>query len=997
MARHSAAVPHAAPDAGAFRLPRGGHVERDRTLSFRWDGRPLVALAGDTLASALLAHGERIVGRSFKFHRPRGLLSAGVEESNGLVALGSGATLEPSARATLVRVHEGLQARPQNCWPSVRFDVGRALDLVAPLWPAGFYNKTFLWPSWHAYEGLIRRTAGLGDALTAPDPDRYDATNASCDVLVVGSGAAGLQAARTAARAGLSVMLVEQDADCGGHLLLGGCTLDGLPGPDWVAHVVAELAAAPRVHVLRATTAFGLYDHGHVGLLERVGERDPQARVRQRYWRVRAGAIVLATGAIEQPWIFERNDLPGVMLAGAVRAYAQRYAVAAGRRVAFATNNDSAYLAALDLVRAGVPVAALVDSRAAPPPALAAALRDAGVAVHPAAVVGSARGRPTLDGIRIVRTDGTGAAVDLDCDALGTSAGWAPTLHLWSHARGRLAFDATRQCFLPVAGTAPATCAGALAGTHSIADALASADRALTQIVAQHASGARVAAPPVHVEETRVAPDVDARRVAPGGRRHRQWVDFQHDVTLADVDLALREGFDAIEHLKRYTTTGMSVDQGKTSNLNALLVAAELSGRAPDAVGTTTFRPPYSPVTLGALAGRQIGEFYAPRRLLPAHAEHERLGAHFEEAGGWMRPACYPRAGETHAQAIVREVLAVRSHAGLFDASPLGKIEVEGPDAARFLDAFYLNNVRTLEIGRTRYGLMLNENGVIVDDGTIARLGPEHYVITTTSGGAGRIASWLDEWRQCEWPELDVVVTPVTTQWATVALAGPHARAILAKLPSDVDLSPAAFPHLHVRTGTVAGAPARVYRVSFSGELGYEINVPARYGAALWRALEDAGREFDVAPYGVEALLLLRLEKGFLHVGLDTDGTTSPADVGWGEIALRKQADFVGKRSLLRPENVRGDRLQLVGLVGRDDVLVPGAHLRLDGTTEGSDGWVTSAAASPTLGKRVALALLRGGRARLGESVRVLDLGREGRAEVVATPFYDPKGERLNG
>ena len=990
---------HATPGLGlgAFRLAAGGRVDRAKVMNFRWDGRPLTACAGDTLASALLAHGERLVGRGFKFHRPRGILSAGAEEPNGLVAVGSGDRLDPSARATLVRVHEGLEARPQNCWPSVRFDVGRALDFVAPLWPAGFYNKTFIWPSWHAYEGLIRRTAGLGDALHGADPERYDVANATCELLVVGAGAAGLAAALLASRAGATVVLVEQDAEFGGHLLVESCAIDGLPAAQWLGRALAELAANPRVSLLPATTAFGLYDHGHVGLLERVAERTPTSPVRHRYWRVRARGLVLASGALEQPWVFERNDLPGVMLAGAVRTYAQRYAVAAGRRVVFATNNDSAYLAALDLARAGVAVPGLVDSRAEPPRELADLLQTAGVPVYGGAVIAAATGGSRLAAVEIAPLDGAGARLRLECDAVGMSAGWAPAVHLWSHARGRLAFDPERQCFLPVAGTAPLSVAGALAGAHTLSHCFASAARAVAAEASRAGFAVDVGGALPKVEEPRSSPRVDARRVSPGGRRHRQWLDFQHDVTLADVDLALREGFDAIEHLKRYTTTGMSVDQGKTSNLNALLVVAELTGRAPDAVGTTTFRPPYTPVTLGALAGRQVGEFYAPRRRLPAHAEHERLGAVFEEAGGWMRPAWYPRAGESKEQAIAREVLAVRASAGLFDASPLGKFEIEGPEAARFLDAFYINNVRTLEVGRTRYGLMLNENGVIIDDGTIARLGPQHFVITTTSGGAARIGAWLDDWRQCEWPDQDVVVTPVTTQWATVALAGPKAREILSRLGPDIDLSPAAFPHLHVRVGSLAGVPTRLYRVSFSGELGHEINVPARYGAALWRALEDAGREFGIAPYGTEALLLLRLEKGFLHVGLDTDGTTAPSDVGWGEIALKKQADYVGKRSLTRPENVRADRLQLVGLVGEDELLIPGTHLRLDGTTEGSDGWVTSAAFSPTLGKRVALALLRGGRARTGQTVTLFDLGRTGRAEVAPTPFYDPKGERLHG
>ena len=982
---------------GGFRLPTGGSIDRSRPLNFRWDGRPLTAYAGDTLASALLAHGERVVARSFKFHRPRGILSAGAEEPNALVAVGSGERIEPTVRATLLPVSEGIEARPQNCWPSLGFDVGRVLDVFAPLWPAGFYNKTFIWPSWRAYEGLIRRTAGLGEPPRAADPDRYESVNLDCDLLIVGSGAAGLIAATLAARAGASVVLVEQAPLFGGHLLIESAAIDGLSAVEWVQRTVRELRQSPRVRLLAATTAFGLYDHGHAGLLERVTDLDATSAVRHRYWRVHARGTIVAAGAIEQPWVFECNDLPGIMLAGAVRSYLRRHAVAVGRRVVFATNNDSAYLAALDLARAGVTVPAVVDSRADPPRALTAALSAVGVPVHADAVIGRAIGGKRLEAVEVRPRQPTGATRRIDCDALGVSAGWAPTVHLWSQARGKLRFDDERQCFLPIEGSAPLSVAGSLAGAHGIADCFASAIDAFRTEAGRAGLTLRDMRPAPQVEESSSSHRVDAVRVSPAGRRHRQWLDYAHDVTLADVDLAVREGFDAIEHLKRYTTIGMSVDQGKTSNLNALLVTAELTGRPAGVVGTTTFRPPYSPVTLGAIAAGGIGEFHAPRRRLPAHAEHERIGAVFEEASGWMRPAWYPQPGESKQQATVREALAVRRAVGLFDASPLGKIEVQGADAARFLDAFYINNIHTLEIGRTRYGLMLNENGVVIDDGTISRLGPQHFVLTTTSGGAARIADWLEEWRQCEWPDLEVVLTPVTTQWATLSLAGPRARDVLSRFDTDIELSAAALPHMHVRSGHLAGVPTRLYRTSFSGELGYEINVPARHAAALWRALEDAGRGFGITAYGTEALLLLRLEKGFLHVGMDTDGTTSPDDVGWGEIAARKRSDYIGKRSLSRAENRRTDRMQLIGLEGDDELLTVGAHLRLAGTTEGSDGWVTSAAFSPTLGRRIALGVLRGGRSRLGEPVTLFDFDRTGRARVAATPFFDPEGERLNG
>jgi sarcosine oxidase subunit alpha len=973
-----------------YRLDKGGHVDRSQPIHFRWNGRKLPAFAGDTVASALLANNVAIVGRGMKLHRPRGVFTIGPEEPNALVTLGRGALLDPSARATMIPVREGLEVRAQNAWPSVRFDLARTLDRTAGLWHAAFYHKTFKWPSWDFWERWIRRSAGIAKPPRERDPARYDATNAHCDLLIVGGGPSGLLAAQVASRSGLSVILAEQDFECGGRLLATNTLINDAPVTVWFASLLGELAASRSVRLLTATTCFGLYDHGMAGLVQRLDLGNKPPAVRQRYWQVHAKQTLLATGAIEQPLVFSQNDLPGIMLAGAARQYANRYGVAVGKSIVLATNNDSAYLAALDLVAAGAPVKLVIDCRVEAPADLAKWLHAQGVEVRAAASVVKALGRRRLE--RIVLDNGE----EIACDALGVSGGWQPAVHLWSHARAPIAFDDNRRSFRPQGSQPPLQAVGSLNGCTSLEASFAEAIDAVHKVLAHAGRPDELMVARPAVQEAPLAPEsgVPPRPQAESGR---QWLDLLHDVTVADAEIALAEGYEHPELVKRYTTCGMAADQGKTSNLNALLAVAEMTAKSPAEVGTTAFRPPYTPVTLGALAGRQLGARYAPRRLLPAHAEHAALGAHWWEAGGWMRPACYPRKGETPAQAVQREAAAVRAGVGVFDASPLGKIEVTGPDAAKFLDRFYVNNVAKLEDGRVRYGLMLNENGVVIDDGTVGRLGREHFVLTTTSGGASRVAAWLEEWRQCEWPELQVFVTPVTTQWATFAIAGPRARQLLARFRTDIAFDWRSMPHMSLREGRVAGVAARLYRVSFSGELGYEINVPARYGAALWTEILKAGADFGVTPYGVETVLLLRLEKGYLHVGVDTDGTTAPADVGWGAVAAKRRTDFIGKRSLARPDNQRADRLQLVGVTDAEaSVLVPGAHLRLTGTVEGSDGWVTSASHSPALGKTIALALLRGGRARHGEKVMVHDLDRRCEATIVSPTFLDPEGKRLN-
>lgn len=974
-----------------YRLGKGGHIDRSRAIHFRWNGRKIPAFSGDTVASALLANDVAVVGRGMKLHRPRGVFSIGPEEPNALVSLGRGAQLEASARATMVPAREGLDVRAQNAWPSVGFDFGRILDRTSGLWHAGFYNKTFTRPSWDFWEGWIRRTAGLAKPPREPDPAKYEAVNAHCDLLVVGGGPTGLLAAQAASRAGLRVILAEQDFECGGRLLATNTLINDAPVTVWFASVLGELAASRDVTLLTLTTCFGLYDHGMAGLLQRLEAGNKPSPFRERYWRVHAKQVLLATGAIEQPLVFERNDLPGIMLAGAVRQYANRYGVAAGRRIVLATNNDSAYLAALDLVAAGAPVKLVVDSRSEAPADLAKWLRAQQVDVREGTSVVRAIGRKRLERVKLSNGD------EVACDALGVSGGWMPAVHLWSHARRPLAYDESRRCFGPQDSRPPLQAAGALNGCTTLDASFGDTLEAVQRVLAENGKPTDLLVARPIVQEAPLSPEVGVPPRAEGANTSREWLDILHDVTVADAAIALDEGYSHIELLKRYTTTGMAPDQGKTSNLNALHTVAEMTSTSPAAVGTTTFRPPFTPVTLGAIAGRTTGVRFMPRRHLPAHAEHVALGAHWWESGGWMRPACYPKKGETPHQAVLREASAVRAGVGLFDASPLGKIEVTGPDAAKFLDHFYVNSVAKLDDGRVRYGLMLNENGVIIDDGTVARLARDHFVVTTTSSGASRIAAWMEEWRQCEWPDLEAFVTPVTSHWATFAIAGPRARQLLARFRTDIAFDWRSLPHMSLREGKFAGVPARLYRVSFSGELGYEINVPARYGAALWSELLKTGADFGVTPYGVETVLLLRLEKGYLHVGADTDGTTAPADVGWGEVAAKRKGDFIGKRSLTRTDNQRADRLQLVGLTDANgDALVPGAHLRFAGTTEGTDGWVTSAAHSPALGKTIALAMLRGGRARLGERVSVHDLDRKCEALVVPTAFLDAEGKRLN-
>ncbi|HEV7383394.1 MAG TPA: sarcosine oxidase subunit alpha family protein [Phenylobacterium sp.] len=975
------------------RMPSGGLIDRSKPLEFSFDGKTYQGYAGDTLASALLANGVKVVGRSFKHHRPRGVLAAGVEEPNALMQLGTGARTEPNIRATDIELTAGLAARAVNCWPSAAFDLGAVNGLASPFIPAGFYYKTFLWPRWELYEGFIRRAAGLGRAPAEPDPDRYEHRYAHCDVLVVGAGAAGLAAASAASAGGARVILCEQDRMLGGRLLWDPAAIEGGPGADWVAKTAAVLCGRPEVQVLTRATAVGYFDHNALAIMETLPNGNGAQGPRMRLWQVRAKQVVLATGALERPIVFPGNDRPGVMLAGAVQQYLARYAVRCGRRAVVFTNNDDAYAAAVALAEAGAAVT-LVDVRAEPPPHVREAAQATDVTILAGAAVIATHGSPALAGATV--RDASGRTFRLDCDVLAMSGGFNPSLQLYCQSGGKPVYDEGRAMFTPGPSVQSERSAGAAAGVLDLAGALDQGWRAGIAAAAACGAGPPTGGPPRG--EGRLAPHVQPCWRVPGAGK--AFVDFQNDVTASDLVLAVRENFASVEHLKRYTTLGMATDQGKTSNVNALAILAGLTGRPIAQVGTTRDRFAYTPVPLGLFAGAARGDLFKPIRRLPMHDWHAGHGAAFEDFGGWRRPSAYLRPGESAHAAEQREARAVRERVGLFDASPLGKIEVAGPDAGVFLDRIYANAMSRLAVGQVRYGLMLNELGVVIDDGVCARLAEDRFLVSTTGTGAERIAVWLEEWRQCEWPDLQVITAPITTAWAVLTLSGPKARAVLASLVCGMDLAPEAFPHMSFREGEAAGAPVRVFRVSFTGETSYEIHAPAAEGPALWERLVDAGRAHGLEPVGVEAWMLLRTEKGYLHMGADTDGSTAPDDIGWGRVTRRK-GDFVGKRSLTRPENLRADRLQFVGLEALEGgvVLPVGAHVLGDPAAGGvrQQGYVTSSGLSPALGRGVALGMVRGGRARVGELVTLSAGDRRFRARITAPGAYDPEGARLHG
>ncbi len=989
------------------RLPSGGTaIDRGQPLAFTFDGKALQGFAGDTLASALLASGTRVVGRSFKYHRPRGIVASGVEEPNALVTIGTGAFAEPNVRATVAELHDGLVAASQNRWPSLDFDLMAVNGLLSPIFGAGFYYKTFMGPTrgaWHVYERFIRRAAGMGKASGLADPDHYERANLFCDVLVVGGGAAGLAAALAAARTGARVVLADEGAEPGGWLFAETTAINGGAPADWARGTVQALAAFPNVRVMPRTTVWGYYDQNQLAALERVTDHlaeKPAHLPRHRQWTIRAKEVVLATGAFEQPVLVDGNDIPGVMLAGAVARYAGAYGVAAGRKVVFFGGHDGIWATALAAARAGVGIAAIVDPRPQPPAALAAACEAAGIALRPGASVVRVHGGKSVTSVDLSGPDGRIEHIAADVCAM--SSGWMPAVHLASQAGSRPVYDEERGIFLPGTPRERWRAAGSCNGAFGLSAALMSGDAAGREAATAAGFAASRTEPPQAAEEPQPSRPIHLTSTqSPRGVKAKVFVDQQHDVTVSDVRLAHREGFRSVEHLKRYTTLGMATDQGKTSNVAGLSLMADLRGQTIAEVGTTTFRAPYTPVTLGAIAGTEAGHHVRPVRLTPMHDWHLANGAEMMTAGAWMRPRVYYRPGESLRDAYIREARTVRESVGICDVTTLGKIDVQGPDAPEFLDRVYTNLFSTLPVGKARYGLMLRDDGILFDDGTSWRLSETRFLMTTTTANAGPVMQRLEFLLATTWPDLRVNLSSVTDAWAGIAVAGPQARATLGKLAEGIDVSDDGLPHLGVRVGSVAGVRAMVARLSFSGERAYEVYVPWRFGTFVWEALIGAGQEFGIAPYGLEALGTLRIEKG--HVaGAELDGRTTAADLGLGGMLSRKKS-FIGRAMVDRPGLVDPDRLKLVGLVSGDGRPIRiGAHIvrGADPQRPGpSIGHVTSTTYSPALDRNIALALVENGPTLHGVIAFAADPVRNshGPVEIRDPHFFDPDGSRMHG
>ena len=997
---------------------KGRLIDNTKPLSFTFNGKKLRGYAGDTLASALLANDQMLVGRSFKYHRPRGVVASGAEEPNGLVNLGKEGRFEPNQRVTTTELFEGLEAESQNHWPSLEFDVGAINKHLSRFLPAGFYYKMFMYPraAWkHVYEPFIRQSAGLGKAPKSRDEDTYEHFYAFCDVLIVGGGVAGLQAALTAGRAGARVILLEQTDHWGGRAPVDGGSIDGGPVDKFVDETLAALRSMDNVQLRARTMGAGVYDHGYALGYERLTDHAPDdGGPRHRLWRIRAAHIITATGAIERPLSFAGNDIPGVMLASAVRDYVVNYGVSVGDRTVVVTNNDNAYLTAIALKHAGLDVPVILDARVLPDDrGLVAQAKALGVRVLMGHGIASVKGGKRVTGVQICSQAGEGAVLEeVACDAVAMSGGWSPVVHLWSHCGGKLRWDTTHACFSPDVDNPPkgadgmgfVTPAGAASGMFALDDVLHDAHAAAEGVITS--LGMRVpkdVTSPIaeRREESPMAPVWLMPQGASAKLREKAWLDYQNDVKVSDVRLAAQEGFVSVEHAKRYTTLGMATDQGKLSNINGLATLAGALDADIPTVGTTTFRPPYHPISLASIAGEAKDQVFQPIRRTPMHDWHEANGAVFEPVGQWRRPYAFKRGLESTHDAVMREVRNTREKLGLLDASTLGKIIVKGPDAGRFLDMMYTNMMSTLKPGKCRYGLMCSENGFLIDDGVVARIDEDTWLCHTTTGGAERIHAHMEEWLQTEWWDWNVYVANVTEQYAQVAVVGPNARTALERL-GGMDVSKEALGFMDWADGELGGFKVRVYRISFSGELSYEIAVDASHGQAFWDALLAVGADLGVMPYGTECLHIMRAEKGFIMIGDETDGTVIPQDLGLHWAISKKKEDYLGKRAQERSHMTDPDRWKLVGLETLDGSVLPdGAYAVGEGTNENGQknmiGRVTSTYHSPTLNKGIAMGLVHNGPDRIGDVLTFPGTdGKTYEARIVDPVFYDKEGEKQN-
>jgi sarcosine oxidase subunit alpha len=996
-----------------LRVKSSSYIDETTRISFKFNGKKLFGFKGDTLASALLANDIHLVARSFKYHRPRGIMTSGSEEPNAIIQLHDNSSrTEPNVRATEIELYEGLEASSQNCWPSVNFDIGGINNFLSPLLPAGFYYKTFMWPAsfWEKYEYFIRKSAGLGKSPTEADPDIYDHKYVHCDVLVIGGGISGIIAAKSAAKNGLKTLIVDEKPNLGGTTIYQNndhFKINDENSSKWLQNEIDSLKNFENLEVKTRTSVAAYHGYNFVlareNLTDHIEISKRENKVRQRLLKIRAKKVITATGSIERPLIFNNNDRPGILLSSAIKKYADFYGVKSGEEIVLFTNNDTAYETALSLSDKGIKVKAIVDIRNANENRLIKSIKDLNIKIYNNHTVVDTKGHKRINKVSIMELskDGTsvvGNKIDINCDCLGMAGGWTPAVHLFTQSGGKLKFRDSDNIFVPNIYSSDQISVGACNGDFELSDILSLLPDQINKFLGINEESFKSV-------QVICSKDNNYRNIwlLPSDKilgKTKPFVDYQNDATAKDIKLALREGFRSIEHVKRYTTTGMGTDQGKLGNMHALGIIAETAKVQMGELGTTTFRPPYTPLTFGTIVGRNVGEYFDIFRKTPMHDWHVEHKAEFENVGQWKRAWYYPKNNEDMHQAVQRESKAARESAGILDASTLGKIDIQGTDASEFLNRVYTNSWSKLGIGKCRYGLMLNEDGMVYDDGVTTRLGENHYIMTTTTGGAATVLGKLEDYLQTEWPELDVYLTSVTDHYATTSVCGPNSKKILSKLIPDLDLSDENFPHMSFKDATIGKIKCRVMRISFTGEHSYEINVQANYGKSVWEKCMEAGKEFNITPYGTETMHLLRAEKGFIIVGQDTDATMTPIDLQMDWIVSKKKYDFIGKRSLYRSDTIREDRKQLVGLLTENpnEILEEGAQIVAETNKQPVEmlGHVTSSYFSPNLNKSIALGVVRGGKNMLGQKLFVPMENKIINVTVADPVFLDKENKRLN-